>query len=230
MEWDDFRQRTMTEVAFKEGKPSECELDVLAGKISAKWDTLGIHLGIIQDVLDEIAANAKKKPYRMLLRWRDTTTSLTPYEDLYHALCHVRVGLNNVAREFCCNTRGEEDSTDSMTDCSRDSSNEYGKAPIGANRNVLVKPGIPEDNELHELASDVSSFWKKLGRELKLKESKLSQLDVDHRQDAYEKAMQMLLHWKETRDNQATYQILYNALTSSVMGRNDLGKKYCCVS
>ena len=89
------------EVAFKQGKPSECELDVLAGKISAKWQTLGIHLGISQDVLDEIATNAKKKPYRMLLRWTDTTTSLTLYEDLYHALCHVRVGLNNVAREFC---------------------------------------------------------------------------------------------------------------------------------
>ena len=95
---------------------------------------------------------------------------------------------------------------------------------------VLVKPGMPEDNELHELASDISSFWKKLGRELKIKESKLSQLDVDHQQDAYEKAMQMLLHWKETRDDQATYQILYNALTSSVVGRNDLGKKHCCVS
>lgn len=90
------------EVAFKQGKPSECELDVLAGKISAKWQTLGIHLGIPQDVLDEIATNAKKKPYWMLLRWRDTTTSLTLYEDLYRALCHVRVGLNNVAREFCC--------------------------------------------------------------------------------------------------------------------------------
>jgi len=90
------------EVAFKQGKPSECELDVLAGKVSAKWQTLGIHLGISQDVLDEIAANAKKKPHRMLLCWRGTTTSLTLYEDLYHALCHVRVGLNNVAREFCC--------------------------------------------------------------------------------------------------------------------------------
>lgn len=95
------------EVAFKQGKPSEYELDVLAGKISAKWQTLGIHLGIPQDVLDEIAANAKKKPYRMLLRWKDTTTSLTLYEDLYHALCHVRVGLDNVAREFCC-TAGKE--------------------------------------------------------------------------------------------------------------------------
>lgn len=95
---------------------------------------------------------------------------------------------------------------------------------------VLVKPGIPEDVELHELANDVSPFWKKLGRELKVKNPKLSQLDVDHQQDSYEKAFQMLLHWRQTKDNQATYQMLYSALTSTVVGRNDLGKKYCCLS
>ena len=80
------------EVAFREGKPSDCELDELAGKISAKWETLGIHLGIIQDVVDEIAANAKKKPYTMLLHWKRTTTSLSPYEDLHKAYC-VMSGL-----------------------------------------------------------------------------------------------------------------------------------------
>lgn len=72
--------------------------------------------------------------------------------------------------------------------------------------------------------------WKKLGRELKVKNSKISQLDVDHKHDSYEKAFQMLLHWKETMDNQATYQMLYSALTSTVVGRNDLGKKYCGLS
>ena len=95
---------------------------------------------------------------------------------------------------------------------------------------VPLKPGILEENELHDLANDVSPFWKKLGRQLKIKDSKLSQFDVDHQQDAYEKAYQMLLHWRETRLDQATYQMLYNALTSDVVGRNDLGKKYCCMS
>ena len=95
---------------------------------------------------------------------------------------------------------------------------------------VLFKPGTPEDNELHQLANDVSPTWKKLGRELKIKDLKLSQLDEAHQQDAYEKAYQMLLHWRQTRVDQATYQMLYYALTSDVVGRNDLGKKYCCVS
>ena len=37
----------------------------------------------------------------MLLHWRNTTASATLYRDLYYALCHDRVGLNNVAKEFC---------------------------------------------------------------------------------------------------------------------------------
>ena len=37
----------------------------------------------------------------MLRRWRDTTSSIALYRDLYRALCHNRVGLDNVAKEFC---------------------------------------------------------------------------------------------------------------------------------
>ena len=37
----------------------------------------------------------------MLRRWRDTTSSTALYRDLYRALCHNRVGLDNVAKEFC---------------------------------------------------------------------------------------------------------------------------------
>ena len=88
-------------VGFKEGKPSDGDLDELAGKIAAKWQKLGRRLDISQNVLDDIEANEKEKPYRMLLRWRDTTTSTSFYCDLYNALCHDRVGLNNVAKEFC---------------------------------------------------------------------------------------------------------------------------------
>jgi len=44
----------------------------------------------------------------MLLRWRNTTASSTLYRDLYYALCHQGVGLNNVAKEFC----GKETVTD----------------------------------------------------------------------------------------------------------------------
>lgn len=90
------------ECSFKVGEPNDPALNELAGKIAAKWQTLGLYLGIGQDTLDEIDANERDKPYRMLLRWKSTTPSTTLYQDLYNALCHVRVGRNNVAREFCC--------------------------------------------------------------------------------------------------------------------------------
>ena len=87
---------------FKEGKPSDLELDDLALQIGAVWKKLGIRLGIPNDVLEGIAANAEDKPFQMLLQWSKTTTSATPYHDLYNALTHERVGLNNLAKEFCC--------------------------------------------------------------------------------------------------------------------------------
>ena len=87
--------------AFKQGRPGDADLDELAEKIAAKWQKLGLRLGISQDVLDDIEANEKEKPYRMLLHWRNTTTSTELHRDLSNALCHQRVGLNNVAKEFC---------------------------------------------------------------------------------------------------------------------------------
>ena len=87
--------------AFKKGKPSDPELDELAGQIGDVWERLGTHLNIPRDVLQDIAANEKDKPLEMLHCWRNTTTSALPYHDLYDALCHWRVGRNNLAEEFC---------------------------------------------------------------------------------------------------------------------------------
>ena len=74
----------------------------MALQIGAVWKRLGIRLGISNDVLEGIAANAEDKPFQMLLHWKNVTSSATPYHDLYNALCHSRVGLNNLAKEFCC--------------------------------------------------------------------------------------------------------------------------------
>ena len=93
---------------------------------------------------------------------------------------------------------------------------------------VAVKEGTPEDDELHQLAEDVSPFWRKLGRELKVEDSKLAQFNLDNHEDSYEKAYQMLMHWRQYNEDAATYQILFKALSSRVVGRSDLAKKYCC--
>lgn len=88
-------------VAFKEGEPDDFELNELAGKIGTKWINLGLQLGISRDVLNEIETNGKDRPYEMLLHWKNTTSSNALYRDLYRALCHNRVGLDKVAKEFC---------------------------------------------------------------------------------------------------------------------------------
>ena len=89
-------------VAFKDGKPNDRELDELAAKIGRKWNRVGLYLHVSQEVLEDIAVNAEDKAHEMLLRWINELTSTTLYKDLYHALCHSRVGLNNVAKHFCC--------------------------------------------------------------------------------------------------------------------------------
>ena len=94
---------------------------------------------------------------------------------------------------------------------------------------VAVKKGIATDDVLRELAHDVKPFWKKLGRELKVEESMLDQFDLDNPHNSYEKSYQMLDQWRKSNVDSATYQILFNALSSRVVGRNDLAKKYCMV-
>ena len=73
----------------------------MAGQIGAVWKRLGTRLHIPHDALEDVAAKDEDKPLQMLHRWRNTTTSATPYCDLYDALCHDRVGRNDLAKEFC---------------------------------------------------------------------------------------------------------------------------------
>ena len=63
---------------------------------------MGLYLHVSREVLEDIAVNAEDKPHEMLLRWISESTSTTLYKDLYDVLCHSRVGLNNVAKLFCC--------------------------------------------------------------------------------------------------------------------------------
>ena len=88
-------------VGFKQGRPGDADLDELAGEIAPKWQELGLRLDISQAKLDEIEAKENRKAYRMLLHWKNTTASAELYSDLYYALCHHRVGLDNVAKQFC---------------------------------------------------------------------------------------------------------------------------------
>ena len=82
---------------FEEGTLSDFVLVGLAIKIGEEWKSLGLRLNIPQYVLDEIEANVQDKPYGMLQSWKYATTSSAPYDDLYNALCHETVGLDELA-------------------------------------------------------------------------------------------------------------------------------------
>lgn len=66
------------------------------------WQELAAQLNIRRAVVSAIIANERDKPLAMLFRWIRTTKSDKPYRELYYALCHERVGRNNLAKEFCC--------------------------------------------------------------------------------------------------------------------------------
>ena len=68
---------------------------------------------------------------------------------------------------------------------------------------------------LEDLSKDICTYWKHLGRKLKLPNSKIESINKDHHSydDISEKAFAMLLAWKELNPN-ATTQTLCDVLKS----------------
>ena len=91
----------LLEVKYKVGAPSDAELLQLSSCIAAKWNAIGILLGLSNNQVGSIETNAKDKPFQMLLDWKNSTSSRSHYKDLYNALCNEKVQLNNKAKEFC---------------------------------------------------------------------------------------------------------------------------------
>ena len=73
----------------------------------------------------------------------------------------------------------------------------------------------------------IGDHWKKLGRRLEFDEAMLASF---HRKDEElsEKVYAMLIAWKERQGSAATYQVLYEALCHSYVGRKDLAENICC--
>ena len=84
----------------------------------------------------------------------------------------------------------------------------------------------PSEQDLENLSQDIVSFWKPLGRKLKVPNVKLEQIQGDNIQypGIKEKAFQMLLAWIE-QGKTATFGHLSVALQS--LGKNRLADKYC---
>lgn len=97
---------------------------------------------------------------------------------------------------------------------------------LAAEQNLVFKSGSPSADELHALAIDVGSPWKVLGRQLRIADSYLNQIEADN-EGHYEQCYCMLKRWTEVQVNPPTYEDLGRALHCDAVGRPELAEKYC---
>ena len=96
---------------------------------------------------------------------------------------------------------------------------------LAAEQNLVFKSESPAD-ELHTLAIDVGPAWKVLGRQLRIADSYLNQIEADN-EGYYEQCYCMLKRWTEVQVNPPTYEDLGRALQCDAVGRSELAEKYC---
>lgn len=92
---------------------------------------------------------------------------------------------------------------------------------------IAVKAGNPSDDELEKLSTQLGGNWKKLGRRLKFDEAALSAIHDENNKVA-ERARCMLIEWQQGMGSDATYQVLYDALTHDLVACKRLAETFCC--
>ena len=88
-----------------------------------------------------------------------------------------------------------------------------------------IKGGIPTQDELEGLSRKIGHKWKKLGRRLKFDEAQITEHDKKD-DELSEKAYYLLMAWKCRDASNATYSVLYKALSG--VERRDLAEEFCC--
>ena len=88
-----------------------------------------------------------------------------------------------------------------------------------------IKVGVPTQDELEGLSEKIGHKWKKLGRRLKFDEAQIT--EHDKKDDVLsEKAYYLLMAWRCRDASNATYSVLYKALSG--VERRDLAEEFCC--
>ena len=90
-----------------------------------------------------------------------------------------------------------------------------------------LNEGILTHDVLEHLSKKLSSDWRRLGRRLQFRESKLQEFDNVHEKIS-EKAYAMLLAWKRRDGSDATYSVLNQVLCDTLVNRRDLAQEFCC--
>ena len=80
---------------------------------------------------------------------------------------------------------------------------------------------IVKEPLIQDIAEDVSTSWKAVGRKLGVKETVIDNIDDENRR-VVDKATKVLMRWKTTSENGATVAALMTALKRA--GRTDLAE------
>ena len=92
---------------------------------------------------------------------------------------------------------------------------------------IPVKVGNPSNDELEALSTKLANNWKSLGRRLGFDDSDITAFDKENA-GLLDKAYQMLMSWKKRKGSDATYQVLYDALSHNLVNCRLLAEEFCC--
>ena len=76
------------------------------------------------------------------------------------------------------------------------------------------------------MSKKLGSKWEALARRLKFEVGDITSFEAERREHA-EKVFRMLREWKYREGSEATYSVLYSALSDELVGRKDLAEKFC---
>jgi len=94
---------------------------------------------------------------------------------------------------------------------------------------VKIKGGAVDDDDLQELSEKLGpNSWEKLARRLNFSPAEITAFHKE-KEDNANKTLRILQRWKEKHDSEATYQVLYEALTHELVARKDLANEFCTV-
>ena len=89
-----------------------------------------------------------------------------------------------------------------------------------------IKHGVVATDELESLSVGLGTSWEALARRLGFSSAEIEGFDhagVKHRDKAYG----MLMRWKKRKGSQATYQVLYSALSHKYVQLRELAERVC---
>ena len=80
---------------------------------------------------------------------------------------------------------------------------------------------------LEELEREIRPFWRSLARLLGTEETRITAYESESEEPTEKAAYRMLLDWKQRYGPEASFQVLYNALSHVLVNRKDLAERFC---